>query len=101
MVSYCQACGHPMQAGGQPLRDLREGIWLTPMKTRIFDLIKARPGISRKDLAWLLYESVNEARLLTVGSHVKQLRDKYLATDLYIHGTASHGYRIRRRKAVA
>jgi hypothetical protein len=95
MVKKLTACPHC----GQPMRPVREGVPLTPLKARIFDLIKARPGITRKELSWLLYESVTQGRLFTVGSHVKQIRDKYLATDLVIKASPYSGYTIRKRKA--
>jgi hypothetical protein len=87
----CECCG-------QTLQDVREGIKLTPFKARIFDLIKNRPGITKKELCGLLYETVSNARVLTTGAHVQQIREKFEATDLDIRAVPYSGYRITKRK---
>ena len=91
MVKVCECCG-------QPLQDVREGIRLTPLKARIFDLIKARPGISRKQLCELIYHSVSEASMFTIGSHVKQIREKFDMTTTTIRATPHNGYRIIKQR---
>jgi DNA-binding response OmpR family regulator len=70
------------------------GIRLSPLKARIFDLIKDRPGISKKELCEIVYGTVSEARILTIGAHVAQLRDKFEATDLTIRAVQYSGYSI-------
>lgn len=70
------------------------GVKLSPLKARIFDLIKDRPGISKKELCEIVYGAVSEARILTIGAHVAQLRDKFEATDLDIRAVQYSGYSI-------
>ena len=89
MKRICECCG-------QPLQDVRGGVKLTPMKARIFDLIKARPGITKKELCMAVYDTVSEARILTIGAHVQQLREKFEATNLTIKAVQYSGYRITR-----
>ena len=91
MKRICECCG-------QPLVDVREGVRLSPLKARIFDLIKARPGITKKELCDAIYDTVSEARLFTTGAHIAQIRDKFEATDITIRAVQYHGYRIGKRK---
>jgi hypothetical protein len=73
------------------LQDVRYGVRLTPLKARIFDLIESRPGITRREICDIVYDSVTEAAVYTVGSHVKQIRDKFLATDIVVRGVPNSG----------
>lgn len=87
----CECCG-------QSLQDVRGGVKLTPLKARIYDLIKGRPGITRKELCELIYGTVSEGRMFTIGSHVKQIRDKFVATDITVRAAPYYGYRIAKRR---
>jgi hypothetical protein len=87
----CDCCGQIIPVG-------RMGVVLSPFKARIFDLIKARPGISRKELCYELYESVTQANLMTTGAHVAQLRQAFSETDILIRARTHHGYRITKRR---
>ena len=92
MVEVCDHCG-------QPIADVRHGVKLTPLKARIFDLIKARPGINRKELAYAVYSTVTEAHCYTVGAHVQQINDKMLLSDVKIRAAPYYGYRLYKRKS--
>ncbi len=90
-MRVCECCG-------QPLQDVRNGVRLTPLKARIFDLIKARPGINRKELCELIYGQVSFSGALTIGAHVSQIRDKFEATDTVVRAIAHNGYRVMKRR---
>jgi hypothetical protein len=70
----------------------RDGIRLTPIKARIFDLVSARPGITARELAGLIYEQVTEATTASTKSHIWQMRD----LGVEIHGQQYAGYHIRK-----
>jgi DNA-binding response OmpR family regulator len=86
-MKTCECCG-------QPLADVRAGVRLSPLKTRIFDLIKARPGITKKELCDIVYDTVSQSRLYTIGSHIAQIRDKLESTDVTIYSLPYHGYSV-------
>lgn len=89
-VEFCPHCQ-------QPMAHVRAGVRLTPLKTRIFDLIKSRPGISRKEICWQVYDTVSEAKERTIAAHVVQIRDKFESTDLDIEGVSFEGYKFVKR----
>ena len=87
----CECCG-------QTLQDVREGVRLTPLKAKIFDIIKRQPGVTRKELCYEIYETVSDARVLTIAAHVNQIRDKFESTETLIFGKRHYGYRIEKRR---
>lgn len=91
MVDTCKCCG-------QALQYVRAGVRLTSLKARVFDLIASRPGISRKELCYQIYDAITEARMYTVGSHIQQIKDKLAHTDTTIKGVKHYGYKIVKRK---
>lgn len=73
------------------------GIRLTPIKAKIFDLVKKQPGVSLKEICWALYESVEESSIRTTKAHLSQIRDKFETTDILIIGVPHMGYKLEKR----
>jgi hypothetical protein len=88
VVKRCPHCG-------AALSDVREGVKLTPIKAHVFDLIKARPGITRAEIAGAVYLQITPAATASIGSHVKQLRELFRDHPrVSVLGMSGHGYRI-------
>ncbi len=96
MTQCCQLCG------GR-LKERRYGVPLTPIKARIFDLISKRPGITREELAWAVFDNADLSRRLTIGAHIYQIKDAFLDhPQVELQGASSNGYRLKQiRKDVA
>ena len=86
---------HVCQCCGQSIENVREGVRLTPLKARIFDLIKARPGITQEELCWIVY-GVN-AQAGQIGGHVHQIRNLLKGTGVIVQGVPHNGYSVRER----
>jgi hypothetical protein len=84
---HMRTCPHCQQ----PLPELRLGVRLTPLKARIFDLVKrgGEDGIDRRDLCEIIYGEVTEQALRTLKTHCYQISE--LIED--------EGYRISGRIA--
>lgn len=80
---------------GQPLPTIRLGVRLTPLKARIFDLIRrAGPdGIAGEDL-FALTLAARRAQRSTLKAHVWQINDAIEGTGYRIHGRADR-YRLK------
>jgi hypothetical protein len=88
VVKFCEKCG-------TILSDTREGVKLTPIKARLYDLIKIHPGVTRAELADFIYPKVTPASTASIGSHVKQLRDLFKDhPKITVLGMSGHGYRV-------
>ena len=78
-MSVCPHCG-------QPLPETRFGVRLTPLKVRIFDLIRraGSEGITYAEINAIVFDG--RASRHTVKAHVQQIRDLLAGTDVTIHG---------------
>jgi DNA-binding response OmpR family regulator len=91
-MKYCPMCGNRV-------KELREGIPLSDIKIRIYDLISKRPGITRRELAEIVYGDCRPGRIETVSAHVKQIRDSFLDhPKIKIVGKSGNGYRIIKQR---
>jgi hypothetical protein len=75
------------------------GVQLTPLKARIFDAIRLNPGISRKELCQIIYSTVTAENILTIASHVQQIRDAFRDTTVTVRGKPWGGYVVVTRRA--
>jgi hypothetical protein len=93
-MNACPACGGPM-------REVRLGVRLTPLKAAIFDAIKrAGPeGISRDDLMAKEF-SEGAKHPWTLKSHICQINDSLVATDYRIR-SIGRCYHLTRNGASA
>ena len=81
------------------------GIYLPPLKARIFNLINLHPGIVIEALAWRIYRDKHKTGLIR--QHVYQINSLLAGTrvqirgqDKYRHGNGTYGrgcYRIIRQ----
>lgn len=63
------------------------------VKSRIFRLIKSRPGVTARELAELVYERQDENALTAIRVHVCQMREMLRdGTDVKIGSFAGTGY---------
>lgn len=64
-----------------------------PVKSRIFKLIVARPGVTARELAGLVYERQDETALASIRVHICQMREMLRdGTDMKIGSYAGTGY---------
>jgi hypothetical protein len=82
----CPRCKQPLPYG------LREGVYLPPRKTEIFDIIKANPGITIEDIIPQLSAPKINANAVRV--HIFQINEYMASTDLSIR-SADDDVRIR------
>jgi hypothetical protein len=88
-TTTCPCCGQPV---------IPAGLMLPRVKTRIFDLIRRRPGISAETLAALVWaEDPNGGRdRKTIYVHISQLNHRWLAKHgVQIRGSCSAGYHVQ------
>jgi hypothetical protein len=88
--STCPVCGQPL---------VPAGLILTPLKQRILDIVRQRPGISAEELRTALWShdpagGPEDRKVLHV--HVHQLNRLLAPLGIVIRGSRSAGYRIRR-----
>lgn len=81
----CECCG-------QKLPERRLGVALTPIKARVFDLVKAQSGITAEQLR----VRMGMISPKTPQSHVYQLNDKLMDTGWKIVGKSWRGFRLVR-----
>jgi hypothetical protein len=81
------------------MADYRLGVRLTPLKARIFDLIRTHPGISIREINAIAFDGCKSDA--TIKTHVCQINDALVETDVSIKGASGWGYHIVRRKVVA
>ena len=89
--AICRHCGQ--------LAPTRCGVILSPLKTRIFDVIqsasKRGSGISTGDLAGLIYPGASTRRACDrIKTHVCQINDQLAETDTTIRKSDPDGYRL-------
>ena len=70
----------------------------TPIKVRILDIIKARPGISRKEICYAVYDTVTEAKERTIAAHIYQIRDTFEESEMTVRAKPYGGYFIRKKQ---
>jgi hypothetical protein len=96
-MKCCSLCG-------QEIPERREGVRLSPLKTRLFDAIKraGRDGIAGDDL-FDLFLRERGANYTVLKTHVCQINEKLAGTDCMIAVTrmgGSHGiYRLKKAEA--
>jgi Fe2+ or Zn2+ uptake regulation protein len=92
-VTFCQHCH-------QPLMHMRAGVRLTPLKARIFDLIKASSehGISARELEREIYRGPKQRRPDTIRVHIWQINDLLLDTDVVIRADEWRRWYIASRR---
>jgi hypothetical protein len=82
----CGCCGQPMPS------QLRAGVYLPPLKARIFDTIQQNPGIALERVSLLCYGASDRACNIRV--HVCQINDMLAATDTRVRLSGDgHGLR--------
>lgn len=79
---------------GSVVANKRGGVPMTPLKSRIFDLIQLQPGISNRDLCKLIYESVTPQKMIAIRSHISQIREKLMNSGITVQRSKKWGYRI-------
>ena len=85
----CPVCGQSMP--------YRNGVRLTAIKARIFDVIESRPGITLREINHIVFSGqVTES---TVKSHIHAINQLFESTDIAIRGVSGSGYRTQSRRA--
>lgn len=84
-MTCCSKCGQRL-----PIK--RHGIALPPIKLRIFDLIKARPGITVAELSSIVYDTSAKGEIIRV--HIAQMRELFMDEPVTIRGIPHYGYRV-------
>jgi hypothetical protein len=81
MTKLCPHCR-------QPVPEWREGVRLTRLKARIFDVIKRadRNGIRIEDINAICFDG--KATAVNVRNHIHQINDALAGTDFEIRGGA-------------
>ena len=96
-ISRCPHCD-------QPLPESRAGVRLSPLKARMFDVIKRADsnGITIEDINAICFDG--RATAVNVRTHIHQINDALAGTDFQIRGKASgmvgHFHIVKRRWAV-
>lgn len=75
---------------------LIEGIKLPPLKTRLFEIVKAEPGLSSGEIAKRIYAAATSLSKNAVRTHIKQINVALESTGVRICGYPHGGYRIER-----
>ena len=83
----CPCCKQPLPSAS------RAGVYLPPMKAKLFDTITASPGISTPDLAQRFGLKTSTTKV-----HVSQINDLLAATDVRING-GRWGYVVVKERA--
>jgi hypothetical protein len=91
-MKICSACGQPVIATDELI--------LPPIKRRIFDAVRRRPGINSESLRVLVWAADPDGgpenpKVLHV--HVYQLNRLLAPQGLEVRGSHSAGYRVRVR----
>ncbi|MBR0695139.1 hypothetical protein [Bradyrhizobium lablabi] len=96
-TTFCPTCHRSMPP------ETRAGVRLTPLKARIFDVIRRAgvDGIFAEDINAIVFNS--ERSVQTIKAHVWQINDLLADTDIIIRNVGGHGpthgtYRIDRRR---
>jgi hypothetical protein len=80
-MKLCSQCG-------QPFPELRAGVRLSPLKARIFDVIKRADsnGITIQDINSICFDGRTTA--VNIRTHIHQINDALGGTDFEIRGGA-------------
>jgi hypothetical protein len=85
------------------MHDVRLGVPLSPLKTRIFDLVRGAGelGIASEEISQIIYDG--QATRACVRNHIHQINDALAGTDFEIRGDgALRGrFRLLKRKDAA
>jgi hypothetical protein len=88
MCKTCPKCGQPL---------VPSDLILPPIKARIFELVRQRPGIDAETLRTLIWSNrdggPDNRTLLHV--HVFQLNRRLVPHGLAVRGSRFYGYRVR------
>jgi hypothetical protein len=87
VLQTCSKCGQPI---------IPADLVLPPVKRRIFDLIRRRPGIDAESLRALAWDDVGggpETRS-NIHVHIFQINRRLRSLGLRVCGSRSGGYRI-------
>ena len=81
MTKLCAHCQ-------QPMPELRAGVRLSPLKARIFDVVKRadKNGITIADVNGICFDG--RASAVNIRNHIRQINDALAGTDLEIRGGA-------------
>ena len=82
-IAICHHCGQPL-----PPRK-RGGVYLPPLKVKIYDAIRRSPGISTERLAHKVYGEASLPTLRLVRVHVCQINDLLAGSGIAINGNNS------------
>jgi hypothetical protein len=77
-----------------PADRVREGVYLTPIRLKIFDAIKRQPGITGIELSWIVYGNELPVSQGNVRAHIVHMRNDFFETNVGIHNRR-HGYFIQ------
>jgi DNA-binding response OmpR family regulator len=89
-MKTCPTCG-------QELPDVRLGVAMTPLKVRMFDLIK-RAGnecISAMAISVVMFDG--KANYNTIKAHIHQINEMIEGTGWRIEGLRGYGYYLKQR----
>jgi hypothetical protein len=87
-VDCCSSCGQPI---------LRDDLALPPIKARILDIVRNRPGIDAETLrtmVWAHDPGGGPENRKTLHVHICQLNKRLSPLGLKIRGALSTGYRV-------
>lgn len=94
-MKCCKTCG-------AVLKETRYGVAMSPLKARIFDLVEKRPGITRREIAAIVYGNDRDSSNVAIGSHVKQIRELFMDHEsISVIGRAHHGISVKVRRRAA
>jgi hypothetical protein len=85
-TEFCPECH-------QPLSETVHGVRLPSMKVRIFRYIETHPGQSATEIGHRFDRSMK-----TIWSHIWQINDRFMLTDIRIVGDKFLGYRVQKGK---
>jgi hypothetical protein len=91
-MNLCEACGQPIITADE--------LTLPPIKQRIFDAVRRRPGIDSESLRALVWADdpaggPENPKVLHV--HIHQLNQLLEKRGIAVRGSHSGGYHVRRR----
>lgn len=86
-IPMCRCCG-------QPLPSLkRGGVYMPPMKAKIYDAIQKHPGITTEQLTRRFYGEDSRLSRGRIRTHVTQINDLLVGTEITVSGDGAfrHG----------
>lgn len=95
-LCICPTCGQ--KVADEPTKLARE--CLSRVQVEVFDLVRKRPGLTREDIARIIYANRRdggpEAADRAVGSIVTSLNPKLKTFGMVVRGNKHSGYHLKR-----